>query len=63
MSGSRGGPVTTRMRQLFAHGTAVGLPDGELMRRFARHEDEAAFEAVVTVKSEAPSSRRWCSRA
>lgn len=45
-SGAMGGSMR-RLRDLFRHGTAVGLDDGQLLARFADSRDETAFEALV----------------
>jgi hypothetical protein len=41
------GPVARQVERIFGPGTATGLTDGELVERFARRRDEAAFEALV----------------
>jgi RNA polymerase sigma factor (sigma-70 family) len=43
------GPVLRQLgRLLGGGGTAAGLGEGQLLRRFADHRDEAAFEVLVT---------------
>lgn len=49
MPRARGGPgiVLRPMERLFGPGTVAGLDESELLRRFARERDEAAFAALV----------------
>ena len=44
--GTRGSSLK-HLRELFRGGTAVGLSDGELLRRYAASRDGPAFEALV----------------
>ena len=44
--GTRGSSLK-HLRELFRGGTAVGLSDGELLRRYAASHDGPAFEALV----------------
>ena len=39
--------VARDLEQVFSHGTAAGLSEGQLLRRFASGRDEAAFSALV----------------
>ncbi len=41
------GSSLRHLRDLFGGGTAVGLSDHELLRRYAATRDEPAFEALV----------------
>ena len=41
------GSSLKHLRDLFVGGTAVGLSDGELLRRYAASRDESAFAALV----------------
>ncbi len=45
-SGALGGSLR-HLRELFQDGTVIGLGDGQLLARYARSNDEAAFEALV----------------
>ncbi len=45
-SGTLGGTLRN-LRDLFHEGTTIGLGDGQLLARYARSNDEAAFEALV----------------
>jgi RNA polymerase sigma factor (sigma-70 family) len=47
MAGARLGPALWHIQQLFRDGSATGLSDTQLLRRFAVRRDEAAFAAVV----------------
>ncbi|WP_422931963.1 sigma-70 family RNA polymerase sigma factor [Singulisphaera sp. PoT] len=42
------GGSTQALRDLFSFGTAAGVDDGQLLARYSRSGDEAAFEALVT---------------
>ena len=41
------GTLIHQLERLFHHGTAIGLTEGELLERFVRGNDEAAFEALI----------------
>jgi RNA polymerase sigma factor (sigma-70 family) len=45
-SGTKGG-TWRHLRDLFRHGTAVGLDDGQLLARYTDNRDESAFETLV----------------
>jgi len=47
MGGKIGATVARDIERLFRSGTAMGVPDGELLARFAERGDEAAFEALM----------------
>ncbi len=47
MHGPFSGAFVHQLEGLFRRGTAVGLTEGELLERFVRGHDEAAFEALV----------------
>jgi RNA polymerase sigma factor (sigma-70 family) len=47
LRGPFSGAFLHQLERLFHHGTAVGLTEGELLERFVRGHDEAAFEALV----------------
>jgi hypothetical protein len=40
--------LAQQLGALFDGGSAAGLPDRQLLDRFATHRDEAAFAALVT---------------
>ncbi len=48
MLGEQGGTVVRDLEQVFAHGTATGLPEGQLLRRFVAGTDESAFSTLVS---------------
>jgi RNA polymerase sigma factor (sigma-70 family) len=52
--------VVNRLRTLVAAGELEGRPDAELVERFARRRDEAAFEALV--RRHGPMVLRLCRR-
>jgi RNA polymerase sigma factor (sigma-70 family) len=52
--------VVNRIRTLVAAGELEGRPDAELVERFARRRDEAAFEALV--RRHGPMVLRLCRR-
>jgi RNA polymerase sigma factor (sigma-70 family) len=41
------GAALRQINRLFAHGAATGLSDAQLLERFVRRQDAAAFEALV----------------
>ena len=43
------GSVLRSIDRVFNQGSATGVAEGELLRQFAAHGDEAAFEALVTL--------------
>ncbi len=45
--GTGHGEVARQIRHLFGNGTVAGLEEWELLDRFVRSRDEAAFEALV----------------
>lgn len=45
--GSNGSAVIVQLERLFRYGTATGSSEGELVERFVKGRDEAAFEAIV----------------
>jgi RNA polymerase sigma factor (sigma-70 family) len=47
LRGSRGAAVFIQLERLFQHGTATGWTEGELIERFVKGRDQAAFEAIV----------------
>ena len=47
MRGPLGGDTAPPARRLFRHGTTAGLSEGELLERFVRGNDEAAFEVLM----------------
>src|SRR5438270_12299146 len=47
LRGPFSGALIHQLEHLFHHGTAVGLTEGELLERFVRGRDEAAFEALI----------------
>ena len=47
MRGPFSGALIHQLERLFQHGTAIGLTEGELLERFVRGNDEAAFEALI----------------
>jgi RNA polymerase sigma factor (sigma-70 family) len=47
MTGSPVGGALKQIHHLFAEGTAVGLPDGQLLERFLARGDDSAFAALV----------------
>ncbi len=47
MASRTSGSSLKHLRDLFGVGTAVGLSDHELLRRYAATQDESAFEALV----------------
>lgn len=47
MRGLSSGDFIHRLERLFQHGTTGGLTEGELLDRFVRAQDEAAFEAII----------------
>ncbi len=47
MSSVSQGTVFRQLDRLFLEGTVTGLTEGELLGRFARRGDEAAFEALI----------------
>ena len=47
MASQAGGAVVKGMLRLYGEGTVAGLSEGQLLERFAKRRDEAAFEALV----------------
>ncbi len=47
LRGQFSGALIQQLERLFRHGTAIGLTEGELLDRFVRSRDEAAFEALI----------------
>jgi len=47
MATSRGGGLVGQIGRLFERGTVAGLPEGQILQRYAVHRDDAAFEALV----------------
>ena len=47
LRGQFSGALIHQLERLFHHGTAAGLTEGELLERFVRGHDEAAFEALL----------------
>jgi RNA polymerase sigma factor (sigma-70 family) len=47
LRGHSSGALIHQLERLFHQGTTVGLTEGELLERFARGHDEAAFEALI----------------
>jgi RNA polymerase sigma factor (sigma-70 family) len=47
MLGEQGSTVVRDLEQVFAHGTATGLSEGQLLRRFVGEGDEVAFSTLV----------------
>jgi RNA polymerase sigma factor (sigma-70 family) len=47
MDGESGTAVLRDIHRLFRSGTAAGVSDGQLLRRFVERRDEAAFEALL----------------
>ena len=47
MENRRAGVVEKHLEILFREGTLTGLDDGQLLERFAKRRDEAAFAALV----------------
>src|SRR4051794_22356193 len=47
MASVRSGSVLDPLRRLFGRGSVAALPEGQLLERFVRERDEAAFEAIV----------------
>ena len=47
LRGYSSGALIHQLERLFHHGTTVGLTEGELLERFTRGKDEAAFEALI----------------
>ncbi len=47
MAGVRLGAALGHIHRLFDDGTLAGLPDGQLLKRYASCRDELAFEALV----------------
>jgi RNA polymerase sigma factor (sigma-70 family) len=47
LRGPFNGAFVHQVERLFHHGTSVGLTEGELLERFVRGRDEAAFEALI----------------
>ncbi len=48
LQGPSSGALARQVERLFQNGTVSGLSEGELLERFVRGHDEAAFEAIVT---------------
>ncbi len=48
LQGPSSGALVREVGRLFGDGTVSGLSEGELLDRFVRARDEAAFEAIVT---------------
>ena len=48
MLGDPGGAVVRDLEKVFADGTATGLPEGQLLRRFIAGRDESAFSTLVS---------------
>jgi RNA polymerase sigma factor (sigma-70 family) len=48
MAGGQVGTALRDLRRLFEGGSATGLSDAQLVRRFAHDHDQAAFEALVS---------------
>ena len=48
MLGEHRGTVVRDLEQVFGQGTATGLPEGQLLRRFVAGRDEAAFSTLVS---------------
>jgi RNA polymerase sigma factor (sigma-70 family) len=46
--GEQGGAVVRDLEQVFAHGTATGLSEGQLLSRFVAGGDECAFSTLVS---------------
>ncbi len=48
MASENHGGVLRGIDRVFNQGSATGLAEGQLLRQFAAHGDEAAFEALLT---------------
>jgi RNA polymerase sigma factor (sigma-70 family) len=48
MLGDHRGALARDLEQVFGHGSATALPEGQLLRRFVRERDESAFAALVS---------------
>src|SRR5580704_13728763 len=47
MAGRQFGAVFRRIERIFAGGSVAGLSEGQLLERFTKQGDEAAFEAIL----------------
>ena len=47
MASSRDSKLVGQLGRLFDRGTVAGLPEGQILERYASHRDGAAFEALV----------------
>ena len=48
MLGEQRGALARDLEQVFGHGTATALPEGQLLRRFVAERDESAFSTLVS---------------
>jgi RNA polymerase sigma factor (sigma-70 family) len=48
MLGEHRGALARDLEQVFGHGTATALPEGQLLRRFVAERDESAFSTLVS---------------